>query len=247
MAFWKRKKEPEFISLGLNREATEEEKAIAARRHEGPEPDVVDKLKAAVASTRENLAERIESVVGVSRKIDPAVLDSLEEALISADIGVAVVTIACCGVAFGGVITYVPTYVHDADLGPVATFFLSYTAAAVLTRVTAGDVRARYVIEGANHPTDPEADELLARKKIVVLPDIFANAGGVTVSYLEWVQNLQQFYWDEARVNEVLRTTMRAAYADLKATVQRFGCDLRTAAFALGVSRVARATAMRGL
>ncbi|HMG34674.1 MAG TPA: signal recognition particle-docking protein FtsY [Blastocatellia bacterium] len=88
MAFWKRKKEPEFISLGLNREATEEEKAIAERRHEGPEPDVVDKLKAAVASTRENLAERIESVVGVSRKIDPSVLDSLEEALIGADIGV---------------------------------------------------------------------------------------------------------------------------------------------------------------
>jgi glutamate dehydrogenase (NAD(P)+) len=117
----------------------------------------------------------------------------------------------------------------------------------VLTRVTAGDVRARYVIEGANHPTDPEADELLARKKIVVVPDIFANAGGVTVSYLEWVQNLQQFYWGEDRVNEVLRTTMRAAFADLKATARRFGCDLRTAAFALGVSRVARATAMRGL
>jgi fused signal recognition particle receptor len=88
MAFWKRKKEPEFISLGLNREATEEEKAIAERRHEGPEPELFDKLKAAVASTRDNIAERIDQVVGGSRKIDPAVLDELEEILIGADIGV---------------------------------------------------------------------------------------------------------------------------------------------------------------
>ena len=88
MPFWKRRKEPEFISLGLNREATEEEKRIAERRDEGPEPELLDKLKAAVASTRENLADRIDSVVGSSRKIDPAVLDRLEEVLIGADIGV---------------------------------------------------------------------------------------------------------------------------------------------------------------
>jgi fused signal recognition particle receptor len=88
MAFWKRKKEPEFISLGLNREATAEEKAIAARRDEGPEPELLDKFKAAVASTRDNLAEKIESVVGLSKKIDPETLDKLEEVLIGADIGV---------------------------------------------------------------------------------------------------------------------------------------------------------------
>ena len=88
MPFWKRRKEPEFISLGLNREATEEEKRIAERRDEGPEPELLDKLKAAVASTRENLADRIDGVVGSSRKIDPAVLDRLEEVLIGADIGV---------------------------------------------------------------------------------------------------------------------------------------------------------------
>ena len=132
-------------------------------------------------------------------------------------------------------------------LGEACDVLIPAALGGVLTRATAGDVRARYVLEGANHPTDPEADEVFARKKILVLPDIYANAGGVTVSYLEWVQNGQQFYWDEARVNEVLRATMRAAYADLKATAQRFGCDLRTAAFALGVSRVARATALRGL
>jgi glutamate dehydrogenase (NAD(P)+) len=117
----------------------------------------------------------------------------------------------------------------------------------VLTRETAPEVRARYVIEGANHPADPDADEIFARKGIVVLPDIYANAGGVTVSYFEWVQNGQQFYWDEQRVNDELRGVMRSAYGHLKATAQRLQCDLRTAAFALGISRVARATALRGI
>jgi fused signal recognition particle receptor len=86
--FWKRKKEAEFISLGLNREATAEEKEIAARRDEGPEPEFLDKFKEAVASTRETLSEKIESVVAGKREIDADVLDQLEEALIGADIGV---------------------------------------------------------------------------------------------------------------------------------------------------------------
>lgn len=87
MAFWKRKKEPEFISLGLNRAATPEEEAIAARRDEGPEPEFIEKFKEAVASTRENLADRIDSVIGTRREIDATVLDELEEVLIGADIG----------------------------------------------------------------------------------------------------------------------------------------------------------------
>src|SRR4029079_13128109 len=87
MAFWKRKKEPEFISLGLNRAATAEEEAIAARRDEGPEPEFYEKFAEAVASTRENLAGRIDAVIGVRREIDATVLDELEEALIGADIG----------------------------------------------------------------------------------------------------------------------------------------------------------------
>ncbi|MFY9611100.1 MAG: signal recognition particle-docking protein FtsY [Blastocatellia bacterium] len=85
--FWKRKKEPEFVSLGLNREATAEEKEIALRRDEGPEPEFLDKFKEAVASTRESLSETIESVVAGKREIDAQVLDQLEEALIGADIG----------------------------------------------------------------------------------------------------------------------------------------------------------------
>lgn len=88
MAFWKRKKEPEYISLGLNRAATAEEEAIAARRDEGPEPEFLEKFATAVAATRENLADRIDTVIGSRREIDAAVLDELEEALIGADIGV---------------------------------------------------------------------------------------------------------------------------------------------------------------
>ena len=86
--FWKRKKQDDLITLGLNRAATPEEEAIAARRHEGPEPELLDKFKEAVVSTRESLSERLESVIGAKREIDAAVLDRLEEALISADIGV---------------------------------------------------------------------------------------------------------------------------------------------------------------
>ncbi len=85
--FWKRKKEPEFISLGLNREATAEEKELALRRDKGPEPEFLDKFKEAVASTRESLSETIESVIAGKREIDAQVLDQLEEALIGADIG----------------------------------------------------------------------------------------------------------------------------------------------------------------
>jgi glutamate dehydrogenase (NAD(P)+) len=116
----------------------------------------------------------------------------------------------------------------------------------VLTAATAPTVRAKYVLEGANHPTDPAADAIFAKAGVTVLPDIFANAGGVTVSYFEWVQNVQQFRWTEEKVNAELRHTMRKAYADLAAVQKQHGCDYRTAAFALAVGRVARATELRG-
>jgi len=117
----------------------------------------------------------------------------------------------------------------------------------VLTKENAGDVRARYILEGANHPTDPEADVILARKGVIVLPDIYANSGGVTVSYLEWVQNIQQYSWDEERVNQELRNRMRGAYDHLAAAARKYSCDLRTAAFVVAVERVYRATLARGL
>jgi glutamate dehydrogenase (NAD(P)+) len=117
----------------------------------------------------------------------------------------------------------------------------------VLTKQTAPSVQARYILEGANHPSDPEADDIFAERGITVLPDIYANSGGVTVSYFEWVQNIQQYRWDEDRVNQELNRVMRAAYADLMATAQQYNCSLRIAAFVLAVSRVERATRMRGL
>src|SRR5262245_32755227 len=117
----------------------------------------------------------------------------------------------------------------------------------VLTKANVESVRAKFILEGANHPTDPEADAILLKKGLTLLPDIYANAGGVTVSYFEWVQNVQQYRWDEERVNAELRKRMRAAFADLQAIRAKHNCDLRTAAFVLAVGRVAQATELRGL
>ena len=117
----------------------------------------------------------------------------------------------------------------------------------VLTRDNAREVRARYVVEAANGPTTPEADEILHTRGIPVLPDIYANAGGVTVSYFEWVQNIQQFTWDEERVNGELRRHMREAYATLARVAREHRVPLRTAAFILAIGRVGRATVLRGV
>lgn len=114
----------------------------------------------------------------------------------------------------------------------------------VLTQSNAEDVRARLIVEAANDPTTPPADETFCRRNITVVPDIFANAGGVTVSYFEWVQNIQGTTWSEERVNAELEQKMRAAWADLKREA-RDRCDLRTAAFRMGVQRVAKATQLR--
>jgi len=111
----------------------------------------------------------------------------------------------------------------------------------------ATDIKARLIAEGANHPTTPEADVILAERGITVLPDIYANAGGVTVSYFEWVQNLQQVSWEEQRVDEALRKIMLKAYDDLNAAAEEFDTDLRTAAFVVAVRRVAEAARLRGL
>jgi glutamate dehydrogenase (NAD(P)+) len=135
----------------------------------------------------------------------------------------------------------------DQLLGEACDALVPAALGDVLTKTTAGAVKARYVLEGANHPTDPEADEMLRAKGVTLLPDIYANAGGVTVSYFEWVQNVQQYRWDEDRVNAELKKRMRAAFADLKAVRDQHKCDLRTAAFVLAIGRVARATQLRGV
>jgi glutamate dehydrogenase (NAD(P)+) len=117
----------------------------------------------------------------------------------------------------------------------------------VLTQANAKDVRAGVILEGANHPTDPYADATFAERGVIVLPDIYANAGGVTVSYFEWVQNIQRFRWDEARVNDELRAVMQRAWSELAACAKRDRCSFRSAAFALALARVASATDLRGV
>lgn len=117
----------------------------------------------------------------------------------------------------------------------------------VLTKANAKEIKARYIVEGANGPTSPEADEIFIKAGKHVIPDIFANAGGVVVSYFEWVQNIQQFRWSEERVNAELRTIMMESYQDLRTLAKSNNCDLRTGAFLLAISRVAQAAAVRGL
>ena len=117
----------------------------------------------------------------------------------------------------------------------------------VIHERNAADVRARLILEGANHPLTPEADELLLEKGTTVVPDIFANAGGVTVSYFEWVQNLQQFRWTAERVDKELRGIMNTAYDTIREIARERRTDLRTAAFVLAIGRVAEATRLRGL
>jgi glutamate dehydrogenase (NAD(P)+) len=116
----------------------------------------------------------------------------------------------------------------------------------VVNDVNADRVRARVVVEAANHPVTPAADEILNAAGKVVIPDILANAGGVTVSYFEWVQNIQQFRWDEDHVNDELRKTMARAWKSVHERATADGIPLRLAAFAIAVERVDRADRLRG-
>jgi glutamate dehydrogenase (NAD(P)+) len=116
----------------------------------------------------------------------------------------------------------------------------------VITGANAGNVRARAVIEAANHPVTPAGDVILAQKKIPVLPDILVNAGGVTVSYFEWTQNIQQFRWPLEQVNEELEQRMVAAFAELMGRAAKDGTRPRQAAFDIAVERVAKAIKLRG-
>jgi glutamate dehydrogenase (NAD(P)+) len=115
----------------------------------------------------------------------------------------------------------------------------------VIDAANAADIRARVIVEGANHPVTLEADRVLAERGITVIPDILANAGGVIVSYFEWTQNIQQFRWSEERVNAELEERIVAAYAQVRDRAAG-GASMRDAAFAIAVERVARAISLRG-
>ncbi len=116
----------------------------------------------------------------------------------------------------------------------------------VLTAENASEVRAPLIAEAANAPTTPEADEILLKRGVKIIPDILANAGGVTVSYFEWAQNLQQYRWELDRVRQELKKTMNRAYSDVRAMAKQHGTDMRSAAFALAIQRVGRAAVSRG-
>jgi glutamate dehydrogenase (NAD(P)+) len=107
-------------------------------------------------------------------------------------------------------------------------------------------INTRMIIEGANSPTTPTADELLNDRGVLIVPDVLANAGGVVVSYYEWVQNLQHFRWDEREVNDKLGTTMRRAYREVAGRAKEKNLPLRVGAFELGIERVIEAARMRG-
>jgi glutamate dehydrogenase (NAD(P)+) len=108
-------------------------------------------------------------------------------------------------------------------------------------------VRARVIAEGANAAIDPDGDAVLADRGVLIVPDILANAGGVTVSYFEWVQDLQSFFWEEGEINKQLERILRRAFVQMCEQADRHGVSLRLGAYLVAVKRVADATAVRGI
>ena len=117
----------------------------------------------------------------------------------------------------------------------------------VLTAENAADVRATYIVEAANNPTRPEADDIFQERGIVLVPDVLANAGGVTVSYFEWVQNRQHFKWELARVRQELDRIMEDSFEKVWEIATSRKVSLRLAAYLLGIGRVGRATVLGGM
>jgi glutamate dehydrogenase (NAD(P)+) len=116
-----------------------------------------------------------------------------------------------------------------------------------ITADNAGKLQCRILAEAANGPTTPEADVILHERGIFVIPDVLCNAGGVIVSYFEWVQDLQNYFWTETQINRRLKQVLIRAFREVYAEIHRHHVDMRTAALMLGVRRVANGTQVRGL
>ncbi len=116
-----------------------------------------------------------------------------------------------------------------------------------ITSANVGKVKTKIIAELANGPTTPAADRVFEDQGVTVIPDILANAGGVTVSYYEWVQDQYSFFWSEKRINQTLEDTMSDAFQKVHTTAHRYGTDLRTGAYILAIDRVAEATRVRGI
>jgi len=116
-----------------------------------------------------------------------------------------------------------------------------------ITSDNAATIRAKIVIEAANGPTTPEAHKMLHERGVLVVPDILANSGGVTVSYFEWVQDRYGYFWEESEVNARLEKKMHEAFHDVLQTSLKYKVDMRTAAYIVAISRVGTVTKMRGM
>ena len=143
---------------------------------------------------------------------------------------------------FGGVETI------DADdlVAVPCDVFIPAALGGMIHEKNADRMQCRVILEGANSPTTPAADQILGDKDVYIIPDVMATAGGVVVSYFEWVQNLQHFRWDEREVNDKLGTIMRRAYREVSARAREEGIDLRDAAYLVGIERVVEAAQIRG-
>jgi glutamate dehydrogenase (NAD(P)+) len=116
-----------------------------------------------------------------------------------------------------------------------------------ITEANAGKLQCRILAEGANGPTTPDADVILQERGIFVIPDILCNAGGVIVSYFEWVQDIQNYFWTETQINRRLKQVLIKAFHEVYEVAERQQLDMRTAALTLGVGRVADGKRVRGL